>query len=110
MTTAEHDLDLVFPFPHSSYRGPAPRFADLRARRPVVRVAMEGGGHAWLVTRHADVQAVLEDNRFSRAAMYAPDAPRFSGLFQAPPGMIISLDPPDHTRLRALVTQGFTPE
>ncbi|MEU7061151.1 cytochrome P450 [Streptomyces sp. NPDC046197] len=97
-----------FPFPGSSHRGPAPLFARLRAERPVVRVQWAGGGHAWLVTRHRDVRAVLDDPRFSRAAAYAPGAPRFSGLFQAPPGMIISLDPPDHTRLRALAEQAFS--
>ncbi|GAA2501969.1 cytochrome P450 [Streptomyces gobitricini] len=108
---AEGGLELPeFPFPGSSHRGPAPLFARLRAERPVVRVAWRGGGHAWLVTRHEDVIRVLDDPRFSRAASYAPDAPRFSGLFQAPPGMIISLDPPDHTRLRALVEQAFSPE
>ncbi|MDN3295387.1 cytochrome P450 [Streptomyces ficellus] len=99
-----------FPFPGSSHRGPAPLFARLRAERPVVRVAWTGGGHAWLVTRHEDVIRVLDDPRFSRAASYAPEAPRFSGLFQAPPGMIISLDPPDHTRLRALAEQAFSRE
>ncbi|WP_336320145.1 cytochrome P450 [Streptomyces lavendofoliae] len=105
------DLQLPeFPFPGSSHLGPAPLFARLRAERPVVRVAWRGGGHAWLVTRHEDVIRVLDDPRFSRAASYAPDAPRFSGLFQAPPGMIVSLDPPDHTRLRALAEQAFSPD
>jgi len=32
-------------------------------------------GHAWLVTRHADIRAVLDDERFSRSACYAPGAP-----------------------------------
>jgi cytochrome P450 len=98
-----------FPFPDTSYRGPDPIFTRLREERPVVRVRWSGGGHAWLVTRHADVKAVLDDTRFSRAASYAPDAPKFSGLFQAPPGMIISVDPPDHTRLRFLAEQAFSP-
>lgn len=98
-----------FPFPDTSYRGPDPIFTRLRAERPVVRVRWSGGGHAWLVTRHADIRAVLDDTRFSRAASYAPEAPKFSGLFQAPPGMIISLDPPDHTRLRVLAEQAFSP-
>lgn len=96
-----------FPFPGSTYRGPDPHFARLRAERPVVRVEVAGGGHAWLVTRHADVRAVLEDSRFSRAAVYEPGAPKFEGLFQAPPGMIVSLDAPEHTRLRALASQAF---
>ena len=97
-----------FPFPGTSYRGPDPVFTRLRTERPVVRVRWTGGGHAWLVTRHEDVKQVLDDTRFSRAASYAPDAPKFSGLFQAPPGMIISLDPPDHTRLRVLAEQAFS--
>ncbi|WP_156724666.1 cytochrome P450 [Streptomyces apocyni] len=98
-----------FPFPGSSYRGPAPLFARLRAERPVAEVAWSGGGRAWLVTRHQDIRTVLDDPRFSRAASYAPDAPTFKGLFQVPPGVIISIDPPDHTRLRALAEQAFSP-
>jgi cytochrome P450 len=98
----------LFPFPGSSYRGPDPLFARLRQEQPIVRVDWTGGGHAWLVTRYADVRAVLEDPRFSRAASYEPDAPKLAGLFQAPPGMIISLDPPEHTRLRTLAEQAFS--
>jgi cytochrome P450 len=98
-----------FPFPGSSYRGPDPIFTHLRAERPVVRVNWTGGGSAWIVTRLDDVKTVLDDTRFSRAASYAASAPKFSGLFQAPPGMIISLDPPDHTRLRTLAVQAFSP-
>ncbi|MFE6103608.1 cytochrome P450 [Streptomyces laurentii] len=97
-----------FPFPGTSYRGPDPLFTRLRAERPVVRVRWTGGGHAWLITRHEDVRRVLDDTRFSRAASYAPEAPTFQGLFQAPPGMIVSLDPPDHTRLRRLAEQAFS--
>ena len=97
-----------FPFPGSSYRGPDPIFTRLREQQPVVRVEWTGGGHAWLITRYEDVQAVLDDPRFSRAASYEPGAPKLSGLFQAPPGMIISLDPPDHTRLRTLAEQAFS--
>jgi cytochrome P450 len=105
------DEPSLFPFPPgSSYRNPDPRYARLRAEQPVVRVEVEGGGHAWLVTRYADIQAVLDDQRFSRAATFEPSAPKFAGLFQAPPGMIISLDPPDHTRLRTLATQAFSRE
>lgn len=97
-----------FPVPGSSYRGPAPEFAEFRASQPVVRLPAAGGGQCWVATTHESVRAVLDDVRFSRAASYEPTAPTFPGLFQAPPGMIISLDPPAHTRLRALVSQAFS--
>lgn len=97
-----------FPVPGSSYRGPAPEFAEFRASQPVVRLPAAGGGHCWVATTHESVRAVLDDVRFSRAASYESTAPTFPGLFQAPPGMIISLDPPAHTRLRDLVSQAFS--
>ncbi|MBW1602499.1 cytochrome P450 [Streptomyces sp. JJ66] len=101
----------VFPLPGSSYRGPAPAFARLRAQRPVARLALDGGRtHVWLVSRHADVMAGLADPRFSRAAVHAPGAPDLGGLFQAPPEMIASLDAPEHTRLRRLAEQAFSGE
>ncbi|MFD5429588.1 cytochrome P450 [Streptomyces sp. NPDC127084] len=100
----------LFPFPGSSHRGPDPLFSRLRAEQPVVRVTTANGTPAWLITRHEDIRTALEDPRFSRAATYEPSAPQFEGLFQAPPGMIISLDPPDHTRLRSLAVQAFSPE
>ncbi|MDX3663842.1 cytochrome P450 [Streptomyces sp. ID05-26A] len=97
-----------FPVPGSSYRGPAPEFAGFRASSPVVRLPANGGGHCWIATTQDSVRVVLDDVRFSRAASYDPAAPTFPGLFQAPPGMIISLDPPAHTRLRDLVSQAFS--
>jgi cytochrome P450 len=100
----------TFPFPGSSWRGPDPRYAQLRAERPVARCPVAGGGHAWLVTRYHDVRAALADPRLSRAAVYEPGAPQFAGLFQAPPGMIVSVDPPEHTRLRVLAEQAFSTE
>jgi len=105
----ENSSSPEFPFPGSSWRGPAPHSARLLAECPVARVPVAGGGHAWIVSRHEDVRAALEDPRLSRAACYLPGAVRFSGFFQAPPGMIISVDPPEHTRLRDFAEQALTP-
>ena len=87
---------------------PYPVYAALRARDPVHRSRLL---NAWLFTRHADVDAILRDHRLfgndprkgtlspgQRARLPPPE--EFTMLF---------LDPPDHTRLRALVNKAFTP-
>ncbi|MFI5807682.1 cytochrome P450 [Streptomyces sp. NPDC051561] len=97
-----------YPFPDSSYRGPAPAYARLRAEQPVVRVPTAGGVDAWLVTRYADVRAALADPRLSRAKATGPHAPKVGGTMHTTPEMIISLDAAEHGRLRKLVAGAFT--
>jgi cytochrome P450 len=82
-------------------------FGQLRETEPVSRIRLPFGGEGWLVTRYADVRAVLTDRRFSRAAAVGEDLPR---LTVEPPGgsAMAILDPPEHTRLRRLVAQAFT--
>ena len=89
-------------------RDPYPAYAALRARAPVHRSRLL---KAWVFTRHADVDAILRDHRHfandprrgtlsSRQLAMLPPADDYTLLF---------LDPPDHTRLRALVSKAFTP-
>lgn len=63
------------------------------------------GGEFWVVSKHADVQAVSRDH----ARFRSYDGP----MLEWPPerqGMsIVALDPPAHTRLRRLISAGFTP-
>ncbi|MFJ5801110.1 cytochrome P450 [Streptomyces decoyicus] len=98
----------AFPFPGSSYQGPAPHYARLRTEQPVVRVRTAGGVDAWLVTRYEDVRAALADPRLSRAETCKPGAPRIGGSMTTTPEMIISLDGAEHARLRKLVVGAFT--
>ncbi len=93
------------PFPGSTFQGPDPRSARLRARRPAAQVAVAQGGSAGLVTRYEDIRSPAADHRFSRAAVHALGAPQLGGLSQAPPAIIVSLDPPDPTRPRRLTEQ-----
>jgi len=74
----------------------------------VVRVTLPSGDLAWLVTRHEDVRLVFSDPRFSRAAASRPGAPRLMPGVEGDPESIVSKDPPDHTRLRKLVSPAFT--
>ncbi len=88
---------------------PYPIYAALRARDPVHRSRLI---NAWMFSRHADVDAILRDYRHfgndprdgtlsPRQRAMLPPADEFTMLF---------LDPPDHTRLRALVNKAFTPK
>ncbi|RKT86291.1 Cytochrome P450 [Saccharopolyspora antimicrobica] len=81
-------------------------FDRLRAGPPITRVLLSGQP-AWLVTGYAEVNTVLVDARFSLARAIDPGIPRL-GTVELPPGMILATDPPEHTRLRRLVTKVFT--
>ncbi|MET8795633.1 cytochrome P450 [Nocardia sp. NPDC004568] len=85
-----------------------PLFTKLRREEPVCRVELPYGGEGWLVTRYEDVKLVLADPRFSRAATVGrEDLPRAT---PAPvrPDSLLSMDPPEHSRLRKLVAKAFT--
>ncbi len=98
---------LTFPFPQPPEFTLPGEFAELRARQPVAEVTLPSGDRAWLVTRYADVRAILADARFSRAAAERPGSPRM-GNTSPGPETILGMDPPDHTRLRRLVAPAFT--
>jgi cytochrome P450 len=87
-------------------------FNDLRARGAVLRherVELErspGGIAFWVVTRYAEVQEVSRDGqRFS--ALEGPSLSRGLGVQQGE--AIVFADAPTHTRLRKLISAGFTP-
>jgi cytochrome P450 len=101
------DKTLTFPLPGSSYLGPDPEYARLRITQPVVRMNLDDDRQVWMVTRYEDVREALADPRLSRADA-VKDVRPFRGMSQAPPETIISVDPPQHTRLRTLMTKVFT--
>jgi cytochrome P450 len=91
---------------------PFPLFADARERGPVHRVTLVDGHEAYLVVRHEEARAALSDPRLSKdmqAALAASTETVAEGL----PGpdfahhMLVA-DPPDHTRLRRLVSSAFS--
>lgn len=79
-------------------------YAQLRADAPVQQVRWSRGSTAWLVTRYADVDAALRDPRLTKEG-----GPRVPALFSSLQRNLLSLDGPDHDRLRRLVHQAFTP-
>jgi cytochrome P450 len=95
-----------YPLPNPTPWQPPPGFARLRDEAPLVKVRLPSGDEAWLVTRYEENRAVFSDPRFSRAAAGAPDAPKLQPL-PPDPASLLSMDPPEHTRLRRLVSRAF---
>ncbi|WP_127781887.1 cytochrome P450 [Rhodococcus sp. X156] len=85
-------------------------FTELRTSCPVYWQPEEGGSGFWAVTRHADVVAVSRDIATFSCAAGTTQIDDFDEEARAKQAaMLINLDPPDHTRLRLLVSRGFTP-
>jgi nocardicin N-oxygenase len=107
MTTSTTEQAVPFPFTSAEPLQPAPEYAALRAGRPALRVELPYGGEGWLVSRYADVKQVLSDPRFSRAATVNADVPRTTPA-RPQPNNLLSMDAPEHSRLRRLVAGTFT--
>ncbi|TPG32820.1 cytochrome P450 [Mycolicibacterium hodleri] len=101
-------------------RLPEEELAELRRAAPVWWNAQRRGAEAfgdhgyWLVTRHADVREVsLRDDVFSSAANCIvpryPDEESGRGQIEAGRFSMINMDAPQHSRLRKIISRGFTP-
>ncbi|MEU1478791.1 cytochrome P450 [Streptomyces sp. NPDC005760] len=94
---------------------PYPAYAELRAQG---RVQYFEPTDQWLVPHHADVSALLRDRRLGRTYQHRFSHEDFGRT--APPAAhepfhtlndhgMLDLEPPDHTRIRRLVSKAFTP-
>jgi len=100
-------------FSEEEANDPYPLYAELRRQGPVRRVVLADGRPAWLVTRYEEARQALTDPRLykdsERAREANPDAvsPRLRALFAG--RNMLAADPPEHTRLRTIVSNAFTP-
>jgi cytochrome P450 len=97
---------------------PLPLYADLRERAPIHRNVLG----FWVVARHEDCLAILRDRRASSDSLNVAvdrmpqgfrtpveeDNPMAAAMLEMRP--FLFRDPPDHTRLRGLVSKAFTPK
>ncbi|MFJ4657095.1 cytochrome P450 [Nocardia sp. NPDC088792] len=99
------------PFSTEFRRDPYPMYRELRETRPVHKTL-----GMWVLTRHADVKAVLHDRTFSAGLIPQLVTEQARRLGQAEVDRIDRLgkkslvftDNPDHARLRGLVNRVFT--
>lgn len=98
-------------------RNPIAFSARLREQGPLVRITgFLGMGEAWMATTYNDAIAILKDPRFVKDIQKTglPDEMRKEDTslinhFLAFRRDMLTVDPPDHTRLRGLVSKAFTP-
>ncbi|MFH7337425.1 cytochrome P450 [Streptomyces sp. KHY 26] len=108
--------DLAFdPWDPAFVADPYPAYAELRGRGRVIRYEPTD---QWLVPHHADVSALLRDRLLGRTYQHRFGHEEF-GRTAPPPAQqpfhtlndhgMLDLEPPDHTRIRRLVSKAFTP-
>ena len=88
---------------------PYPLYADIR-RRGLVRSPLG----TWVTSSHATATSVLRDRRFSTSPVHQrgyrpPSYPAGDPRAELPATDMLTMDPPDHTRLRRLVSAAFSP-
>jgi cytochrome P450 len=93
-------------------------YPTLNAIREATPIYWNEATRQWVITRFADVHAVLRDRRLGRAYTHvfshadvgrdAPD-PRWANFHEHESWSLLCLEPPDHTRIRRLITKVFTP-
>ncbi|GAA1636087.1 cytochrome P450 family protein [Actinoplanes couchii] len=97
------------PFSAEFFRDPWPAWSGLRDAAPACPVELPDGSPVWLVTRYADVRALLADPRLSVDKSSGDGSWRGFSLPPALDANLLNMDPPNHTRIRRLVSQAFTP-
>lgn len=108
--------DLAFdPWDPAFVADPYPAYAELRAKG---RVHYYEPTNQWLVPHHADVSALLRDRRLGRTYLHrfsheefgrTPPPPEHEPFHTLNDHGMLDLEPPDHTRIRRLVSKAFTP-
>src|SRR3954471_9411168 len=111
MATSSHDspqyaapvtpLDLTDP---AVVADPYPSFSRARQSAPV---QWHEGLGLWLAFTHAEANAVLRDRRLGRIWRDKEPAERFGGFNLIHRNAILEMEPPDHTRLRRLISTAF---
>ena len=95
---------------------PFPTFAAMRRDAPIYAHQAPNGSTIWYITRYEDVVSVLKDDvnfvkdyRNTQPRHETPPVQPTLSVHASINRNMLFADPPDHTRLRTLVSQAFTP-
>jgi len=91
-------------------RDPYPTYRMLRQRAPVL---FHEPWNAWVVTRYRDVDRLLRDRRLGRVidgADKLPSDAAYEPFRRIQAGSLLEIEPPDHTRIKQVVHDVFTPK
>ncbi|MEO3750807.1 cytochrome P450 [Streptomyces sp. B6B3] len=92
------------------FQDPYTVYSRLRSTHPVQPMPSGNGGRvSYVITGHTEAREALGDPRLSKdTAAFFASRPSRRNLHPAVAENMLATDPPDHTRLRALVTKAFT--
>lgn len=101
-------------------RVPHEEFHTMRTTAPVCWIDQPPEAHAgligdgyWAISRHADILTVSKDSKnystHENGAIIRFAADMTREQVEATRAMVVNQDPPDHTRLRNIISRGFTP-
>jgi cytochrome P450 len=98
-------MDIQYELPADFTQWPAGILDQIRERGPLHRIRLLPDDDVWLVTSYQDVLAAFTDPRLSNEDRYIDGTGEGDQLG----GSMLTADPPNHTRLRRLVSAAFTP-
>ena len=111
--TTTGEPQIFNPFEPGFFEDPYRQYALLREHDPVHRSPLE----VWVLFRYDDIVRTLRDASLSVQIDNATPTARMQMFAEQAPGerergahSILNVDPPDHTRLRRLVSKAFTPK
>jgi cytochrome P450 len=101
---------MPFPPQRSMPLEPPSEYAVLRKHKPLIKARIWDGSEAWLITRYEDFRNMLGDSRFS-ADITRQGYPTLNAGMKVARGnyrSLISMDAPEHTAHRRMLTAEFT--
>ena len=93
---------------------PYPKYQELRENKPIYYYDK---WDKWIITRYKDINTLLRDKRLGRVIYHLKDErfittpnPEHAAFDAIQKGSLLELEPPDHTRIRQVVHEVFTPK